>query len=38
MVVNWIFDLDNTLYDYIPNNNKRFNYNNLIYDYQKNKN
>ena len=36
MTINWIFDLDNTLYDFIENNNDRFNYNNLEHDNQKN--
>lgn len=36
MTVNWIFDLDNTLYDFIETNYERFNYNNLVYDNEKN--
>ena len=36
MTINWIFDLDNTLYDYIENSNNKFNYNYLTFDKNKN--
>ena len=32
MITNWIFDLDNTLYDYISSEMRGFNYNHLKYE------
>ena len=37
MITNWIFDLDNTLYDYISSEMRGFNYNHLKYESKKQK-